>query len=161
MSISLELNFFYTQKNINRYQFPFQKDKQEIKDTNVNIEIPDSIFKYGKEKQQMSIKLFLIDSDNNIEHYFNIYYGKNSSYVNLDEFNNYSYEIILKNKESIKMKGKTFEFIEYDTIGNKDRKRLVLINYNLTYLYINKTFIDLKKNYSNKLSSFIKVLSIK
>ena len=95
MSTSLELNFFYTQKNINRYQFPFQKDKQEIKDTKVNIEIPDSIFKYGKEKQQMSIKLFLNDSDNNIEHYFNIYYGKNSSYLNLDEFNNYSYEIML------------------------------------------------------------------
>ena len=58
MSASIELNFYYIEKNIDKYQLSFQEEKQEIKDDSVIVDIPESVFKYGKDKSPMKITLF-------------------------------------------------------------------------------------------------------
>ena len=147
MSASLELNFFYKTKNIDRYQLSFQKDIQIIKEglLNSKIEIPESEFKYNKDKHQMSIKLFREKSDTNEEYYFNVYYGENAAYVQLDELHCYSYEIILRNIDNLHIRGSDNDFTKLDSMGNKDKKRLVLINYGPAFLIINEINLDLNQ----------------
>ena len=147
MSASLELYFFYKTKNIDRYQLSFQKDIQKIKEGLLisKIEIPESEFKYNKDKHQMSIKLFREKSDTNEEYYFNVYYGENAAYVQLDELHCYSYEIILRNIDNLHIRGSDNDFTKLDSMGNKDKKRLVLINYGPAFLIINEINLDLNQ----------------
>ena len=143
MSISIELIFFYVTKRIDRFQLSFQTEPKEINKAREKIILPDSIFKYGKDKSQMSIKLFKTNSDENNEYNFYVYYGENKAYIELENFSLKTYEIILRNIKNLKIYGVNHEFTEFDTIENKDKKRLVLINYVSNYLYINKVTYDL------------------
>ena len=143
MSVSIELIFFYYMKRIDRFQLSFQAKPIKINKKREKISIPDSIFKYGKDKCQMSIKLFKTNSNENNEYNFYVYYGENKAHIQLDNFSLKSYEIILRNIENLKIYGVDNEFTELDTIENKDKKRLVLINYVSNYLYINEVICDL------------------
>ena len=143
MAISIELNFFYYIQKVDRFQLSFQSEKQAIKENKSKINIPASTFKYGKDKTQMSIRLFKTNSNENNEYTFYVYYGENKAYIQLDELTFKSYEIILKSIENLHISGIKSEFTELDTIENTNKKRLVLINYDSNYLKINNIIYDL------------------
>lgn len=142
MTALIELNFFYKNKNIDRYRLSFQKEIQNIIGNRIKIKIPNNVFRHGKGKHPIKITLFKINSDFYNDYYFHIYYGKNCAYVQLDELNNHSYEIILRAKGNLKILNDETIFTELDTIENLDKKRLVLINYG-TFLKINNLQFDL------------------
>ena len=50
--------FYFRVKLIDRFQFSFQTEEQKITNNWMHIPIPESVFIYGKDKCQMSIKLF-------------------------------------------------------------------------------------------------------
>ena len=143
MAASIELYFFYNKKTINRFKFSFQSIPQIISKDCETITIPDSEFKYRKDKAQMKIQLYKYNSDNVIEFNFNIYNGLNFGYVNLDELYYHSFEIIFKNIENLQIFGNKIKFIKLDNMKNIDRKRLLLINYDLTQLKINGVNLNL------------------
>ena len=145
MSALIELNFFYKNKNIDKYKLSFQKEIQNILANKIIVNIPDKIFKYGKGKHPMKITLFKINSDFIKEYNFNIYYGKNCAYVQLDDLYNNSYEIIMRTTDNPHISYDDMIFNQLDTIENKDKKRLVLINYGSTFLKINNFAIDLSE----------------
>lgn len=145
MSASIKLHFFYVKKNIDRYKLAFQKEIQPIDKNIINIDIPEIIFKYGKDKRNMSITLYTAQTNIQKEFNFHVYYGNNSAYVQLDKLYYNSYEIILRNNEKLNIYGDENYFTELDTIGNIDKKRLVLINYGVTFLKINEINLDLHK----------------
>ena len=144
MSAFLELFFFfYRNKTIDRFKLSFQKEEQSIKKNRTTIKLPESIFNYGKDKSQISIKLFK-DSKNFKEYNFNVYYGENKGYIQIDVFCSKSFEIIFKSIKGLKIYGvtKDIEFTELDSIENKDKKRLLLINC-LSELNINEEYYNL------------------
>ena len=145
MSASIKFHFFYNKKNIDRYKLTFQKEIHPIDKNIINIDIPDTIFKYGKDKKNMSITLYTTQTNIKKEFNFHVYYGNNSAYVQLDKLYSNSYEIILRNIEKLNIFGDENDFTESDIIGNIDKKRLVLINYGATILRINEINLDLSK----------------
>ena len=136
MSITIELNFFYRIKEIDRFKLSFQENLQFIKEEKMKFSIPEYIFNNGKDKGSMSIKLFQIGSENSIESKFHVYYGENKAYVQLDMLCECTYEIILRNKSCSNISLLDKNFTELDSIGNKNFKRLVLINYGHNFLTI-------------------------
>ena len=143
MSPSIELNFVYNRKHIDRYQLSFQKEIQNIENDTIKIDIPKSLFKYGKDKIKMKITLFEKNSEKKKDFNFNVYNGKNCAYVGIGGLYSKTYEIILKSIENLKISGNDIEFTELDTNNNEDRKRLVLINWDSNYLKINEKEIIL------------------
>ena len=149
MSASIELNFFYFIKNIDRFQLSFQKDVQDIDEEKKIIPIPEYVFKHGKDKSHIIIKLFQINSNKSNEYNFNVYYGKNKAYVQLDSLDTKTYEIILKSIENLLISRKNKVFNELDNIENTDKKRLVLINYESNCISINGEVYDLNEIVQN------------
>ena len=144
MSPSIKLCFVYNNKHIDRYQLSFQNERYNIESDTIKIDIPKSLFKYGKDKIKMKITLFEKNSEKKKDFNFNVYYGNNCAYVNISGLYSKTYEIILKSIENLNISGNDIEFTELDTMNNKDRKRLVLINWDSTYLKINEKEIDLR-----------------
>ena len=143
MAAVIELNFFYKIKNIDRYRLSFQNQIQYITEKKTKINIPDKVFRYGRGKNKMKITLFKKNSDLKRDYDFHVYYGINRAYVQLDAFFNISYEIILRSIEMPEISIDNMMFDELDTMDNKDRKRLVLINFYSTFLKINNMNYDL------------------
>ena len=143
MSASIELNFYYIEKNIDKYQLSFQEEKQEIKDDSVIVDIPESVFKYGKDKSPMKITLFETNSTEKNEYDFHVYYGENLAYVDISGLNMKTYEIIFKSIKNLTISGNGIKFTKLDTIKNRDKKRLVLINWDATILKVNEKRINL------------------
>ena len=81
---------------------------------------------------------------------FNVYYGKNISYVQTDILYGYVHEIILQKMKDIQIKINEKEFKELDNLGNKERERLTLINYYCGNIQINGRDIDLTSIVSQK-----------
>ena len=145
MSASIELIFFYNFQRIDRFKFSFWIEPKNINKKRDIYPIPDSEFKYGKDKSQMKILLYKQNSNEYKEYDFNIYYSKNTAYIQLDGLFLKSYEIILRNtEENLRISSlMNYEFTEFDSMENRDKKRLVLINYGETNLFINKEPYDL------------------
>ena len=144
MRPSLDLFFFYfNDKYLKKFKLSFLKKKENIDEKNkVTFSIPDIVFKHGKDKATIHISLF--DKDDNSESYkFHVYYGKNSAYIQIDSFSNNVYELIFWNLNAIKISELGKEFTELDDLGNRDRKRLTLINFRSRFLKINGNDIDL------------------
>ena len=112
----------------------------------------------------MKIQLFSKDSNAYQEYQFFVYYNKNKAYIQLDNFALKSYEIILKNRENLRISGlSNNEFTEMNSIGNKDKKSLVLINYAESVLYFNKEPYDLSEiihENCEKIASFYQISEI-
>ena len=143
MSLGLDLIFFYfTSKKIKRFKLSFQEDIFNIINDKMSFQIPENVFKHGKDKAVISIILY--DFSNKYQSFkFNLYYGKNVAYIQLDELSRRVFEIIFQNMKEIKIIKEKNEFKELDNLGNKDRERLTLINYENTNLEINGKVFDL------------------
>ena len=141
MSSKLKLFFFhFGTPTIKKYKLSFRDIIEDIKNDNLkistNFSIPDFVFKHGKDKTAIGITLY--DESNNFENYkFNVYYGKNTAYVQTDGLSDYVFEIIFRNMKSVIIEHKETEFKELDNLNNKYRERLCLINYNTNFIHIN------------------------
>ena len=141
MSSKLKLFFFHSgTPKIKKYKLSFRDIIEDINNDNLKIStyfsIPDFVFKHGKDKTAIGITLY-DDSNNSNNYKFNVYYGKNSAYVQTDNFSDYVFEIIFRNMKYIKIEENGMEFKELDNLDNKNRERLCLINYYNHYIHIN------------------------
>ena len=147
MASTIQLNFFGKSYKNFLYQLSFQKTINAINEKQVSFNIPEYIFRQGKDKTVIRIKLFTNDLKENREHKFNVYYGINKVNISLYYLNDYTYEFIFF-KKAKKICILEDDFIELDTMGNKDLERLVLINYGFSDLFINNksyNLIDIKR----------------
>ena len=142
MSPTIQLTFFGKSYKNFLYQLSFQKTINTINVKQISFTIPEYIFKQGKDKAVIRIKLFTSDLKDSSEHKFDVYYGINKANVSLHFLNNHTYEFIFL-KKAKKISFLEDDFIELDTMGNEKLERLVLINYGFSELYINNKRYDL------------------
>ena len=144
MPATIKLNFFgNTNNTIIGYQLSFQNGIQFLKNESVTFNIPDNVFKYGKDKTLINIQLFGANLKEKKVHKFFVYYGDNKAYVQLKYLSDISYEIIFNGNHINKLNLSEKEFTELDTMGNNKLKRLILINYSDSYLFINNNGYNL------------------
>ena len=144
MPATIKLNFFgNTNNTIIGYQLSFQNGIQFFKNESVTFNIPDNVFKYGKDKTLINIQLFGTNLKEKKVHKFFVHYGDNKAYVQLKYLSDISYEIIFNGNHINKLNLSEKEFTELDTMGNNKLKRLILINYSDSYLFINNNGYNL------------------
>ena len=144
MCPSLDLLFFhfFDKYEIKKFKLSFRENKENIEKDKMTFPIPDIVFKHGKDKATVNISLY--DGKGTPEDYkFHVYYGKNTAYIQTDCFTKNVYELILMNLNNVKITEFGKEFNEFDNLGNRDRKRLMLINYRNRYIQINDENYDL------------------
>ena len=151
MASTLDLIFFqFFSKRITKFRLSFQEKPDDIKEDKRTFQIPENIFKHGKDKAVIQITLY--DDSNKFENYeFNVYYGRNRAYVQTDSFLKHVYEIIFKNLKNVNITQYGKQFKELDNLENQHRERLTLINYDSNLIEINGINIDLLNIVSNNL----------
>ena len=124
---------------ISKYKLSFQKSIQDIETNEIILDIPKELFKYKRDKIILSIELYEDNSINQISqtYKFNVYKGENKVYVIIDTWNNYVFEILFKNLENITISKGLQNYTQFDSLDNKYRKRLTLINFNESNILIN------------------------
>ena len=143
MSSILELNFYKQEINIiKKFKLCFDNEIKKIELNEYKYTIPDILFSYNKHKILLTIILFSDLED--FEFKFYVYKGENRVYIQLDYLFKTVYELIIKSAEKYKITQIKKDFIKLDSLGNKYRKRLTLINTD-PFIYINGE----KKNLMN------------
>ena len=124
---------------ISKYKLSFQKSIQDIEANEIILDIPKELFKYKIDKIILSIELYEDNPINQISqaYKFNVYKGENKVYVIIDTWNNYVFEILFKNLENITISKGLQNYTQFDSLDNKYRKRLTLINFNESNILIN------------------------
>ena len=127
MASSIGLNFFHIRTRlINRFKLAFQEIEQDIIGDYFQCNLPDELFKFNKEKATLSIKLF--DQNGEYEFLFNVYKGKNEAYIQLDYFFKTVFELIMYGNKTYNISLCKNKLEKLDTMENKYRQRLTLIN---------------------------------
>ena len=127
MSSFIELNFFYIKiKLIKKFKLNFNKTIEEINSDSFKYNLPENLFMYNKNKAIISLKLY--DDFEEYEFLFNVYKGLNQAYIQLDYFFRKVYEIIIYSEINHKIMYLGKELNKLDSLGNKYRKRILLIN---------------------------------
>ena len=140
---TLEINFYsFYEPNIIYYKLPFTNKTKIEQNNKVIITIPLEYFEYGKDKKFTNIKLLDKDSKEINNTNFFLYYGENISYVNTYETGS-NFELIFFNFDELSIAFNNIKFDRLDTFGNKDRKRLTLINYIYSTININNESVKL------------------
>ena len=144
MVATIQLNFFG--KNVDKFEYKllFHKKKHKITNNKISYDIPETIFKHGKDKAVISITLYLKGTKNFGTHKFYVYYSNNKVNIMLNYITKHTYEIIVLKKNNMKFSHEEIEFPELDTMGNNKFQRLVLINYEFTDISINDKLYDLQ-----------------
>ena len=143
--------FFYTflpqNPNIVSYKLSFEDNIRKIDSLEEIIDVPEDVFKYGKDKSKISIDFFSSSNEIMKTTEFPIYYySENNIYLGLGEDGNgYNLEFVFKNAKDLKIIKNEKEFNSFDTLGTKDRKKLTLINYSLQYININQKDINIRE----------------
>lgn len=127
MTATIELNFYKFKNNfINKFKLSFQNETTNIKLNEYKYTIPETLFNYNKHKILLYITLF---SDyENFDFNFYIYKGENKVYIQLDYLFKTVFELIIKSHDKYKITQINKDFTKLDSLGNKYRKRLTLIN---------------------------------
>ena len=126
---SLELNFFYhNQMLISRFSLSFDDTVVDIESEIYIINLPDDLFSNGKEKSLVSITLYTKEEYKDFSFYVDK--GENRAYIGRDELYWSVYQIIIYSKTKHKISQLKKEFIKFDSLGNKYRRRITLINTN-------------------------------
>ena len=150
MKATIELIFYYCRaKSITKFKLPFKESIEEIKSDEYKFDLPKELFKYNKEKSIFSITLY--DNIEEYEFFFYVYKGENKVYIQMDYFFKTVFELIIRSDSKPKIIQFKKELKKLDSLGNKKRERITLINtdYNIV---INGQSIDLwdiiAKNYN-------------
>ena len=151
----LELNFFYKAKQSKlKFNLSFDDIIQDINSEVYSFNLPDNLFNNGKDKSLVSITLY--SKEQNQDYQFYVNKGENRVYVGLDYLFWSVYQIIIYSKEkyTLSQLGKNFD--KFDSLGNKYRSRITLINTHPRFL-LNGKSVDFKKivgyNYDDKSES--------
>ena len=152
MSSFIELNLFYIKiKLIKKFKLNFNKTIEEINSDSFKYNLPENLFMYNKNKAIISLKLY--DDFEEYEFLFNVYKGLNQAYIQLDYFFRKVYEIIIYSEINHKIMYLGKELNKLDSLGNKYRKRILLINTE-EHLKIDNESLNLYKivlnNFDNK-----------
>ena len=125
---SLELNFFYhIQMPITKFSLSFDDTLVVIKSEIYTYNLPDDLFSNGKEKSLVSITLFTKDYQYK-DFSFYVEKGENRAYIGRDILYWSVYQIIIYSKTKHKISQLNKQFEKFDSLGNKYRSRLTLIN---------------------------------
>ena len=155
MISSIELNFYSkSSKLIKSFKLSFQDSKKGIEFESYNFTLPDNLFSFNKEKTILS--LFLWDDKEEYEYLFYVYKGKNQAYIQLDYLFKTVFELIIYSEKEYEIKSLGKRLNKLDSLGNKYRKRLILINTD-NNIVINNKGVSLSQivfsNYENKYST--------
>ena len=136
---------------ISKYKLSFQKSIQDIEANEIILDIPKELFKYKRDKIILSIELYEDNPINQISqaYKFNVYKGENKVYVIIDTWNNYVFEILFKNLENITISKGLQNYTQFDSLDNKYRKRLTLINFNESNILINNKLYSMNDIINN------------
>ena len=127
MASTIELNFLYfKEKYITKFQLPFSEEKEEIKSDVYKYDLPNDYFAFNKEKFVFSLTLY--SEYDQCEFKFYVNKGENKAYIGLDAFFRTVYQLIILSKENYQITQAHKKFEKLDSLGNKYRKRLTLIN---------------------------------
>lgn len=127
MASTIELNFLYfKEKYITKFQLPFSEEKVEIKSDVYKYDLLNDYFAYNKEKFVFSLTLY--SEYDQCEFKFYVNKGENKAYIGLDAFFRTVYQLIIQSKENHQITQAHTKFEKLDSLGNKYRKRLTLIN---------------------------------
>lgn len=140
---SLELNFFFLhQKFIVKFKLSFDDIIKDIEPKVYRFNLPDGLFNNGKDKSIVSITLYSKEEYQDFPFYVNK--GENRVYVGLDYLFWSVYQLIIYSKEeyTISQLGKNFD--KFDSLGNKYRSRITLINTEPKFL-LNGESVNLNK----------------
>ena len=141
MNPFIELNFYFmNNKYIKYFKLQFQKSKVEINNTEYKINLEENLFKNNRYKALLSLKLYAEKEENEFQFY--VYKHENHAYIQLDSFFDNVYELIICSKINYKIIQVDKIFEKLDSLENKYRKRLLLIN---TGKFININ--DIKLNF--------------
>ena len=139
----LELNFFCnSQKLIKKFHLSFDGIIRVIKSEVYRFNLPDNLFNNGKDKSLVSITLYSEEQSQDYSFYINK--GENRAYVGQDYLFWSVYQIIIYSQEKyiISQLGKNFD--KFDSLGNKYRSRITLINTEPRFL-LNGESLDFNK----------------
>ena len=149
---SIEFFFYYYEKRDFEYIEFLNKRYKVVKDS-IKINLDEEIFdqdKYISEIQLINNSPNLIKEIIEI-YYFNIYFGENIANIFLKS-NFSTHELIFNKEKNLCLKDINNNDIKYyDTLGNKNRRRYILINFNPKYLFINNEEINLLQ-FHNKIN---------
>ena len=127
MKSTIEINFFYfQQKYVTKFKLPFMSLPENITSDKYNYDLPNDLFKFNKVKAVLT--LILYSNIEGQEYKFYVYKGANTIYVQLEFLFDTVFELIIKSSQIINLRLLTQKFDKLDTLGNKYRKRLTLVN---------------------------------
>ena len=135
-------------EQIKYYKLSFENEETEphiINNTEAEYEVPDWVFKFGKDKANIFIKLF--DKFGDVAHIlkYQIYYNFNNIYLGKEnEGGGYNVELDFRNFKELKVNSGKLIFDSLDDNNTKDRKKLTLLNYNKTSIKVNNKVISFK-----------------
>ena len=150
MCASLELIFFCLGKaEITKFQLPFQNSPEDIKSNVYRFpNLDEKIFCHNKDKAVFT--LILYSDKKNFEFKFHIYKGENTVYIGKDYFFKKVYELIIfsENHKQYNITQMEQIFSKFDSLDNKYRKRLTLINVDSNIVFDGKN-VDLESVIKN------------
>ena len=140
---SLELNFFFLhQKLIVKFKLSFDDIIKDIEPKVYKFNLPDGLFNNGKDKSIVSITLYSKEEYQDFPFYVNK--GENRVYVGLDYLFWSVYQLIIYSKEKYTISQLRTNFDKFDSLGNKYRSRITLINTEPKFL-LNGESVNLNK----------------
>ena len=149
-------SLFKQKLEIDSYKLSFDNNIHKLDSLEATYEIPEDVFKYGKERTKIFIEFF--NSDNKFLNKigFPVDYCFNNIYLGKDGFGKgYNFEMIFKNFKEINVTFSEMTFNSFDNVGTENRKRLIILNYAPDSLSVNEKAIELKKGIENSSSNFL------
>ena len=154
---SLKLIFFSlipNESQITAYRLSFSDIIHQINSPEKTHPIPEDVFKYDKDRAEISMDLYNSENKNLNTIKFPVHYGKNTKYFEKEgDGNGLNFELIFKNCENLKITNLGKEFNSFDDNNTKDRKKISFLNYNLLSIDVNSIKINIHKEIQNIQSS--------
>ena len=149
-------SLFKQKLEIDSYKLSFDNIIHKLDSLEATYEIPEDVFKYGKERTKIFIEFF--NSDNKFLNKigFPVDYCFNNIYLGKDGFRKgYNFELIFKNFKELNVTFSEMTFNSFDNVGTENRKRLIILNYAPDFIFVNEKAIELKKGIENSSSNFL------
>ena len=140
------LNFLIGGNKINSYKLSFAPNNLYfILNSENTHEIPEEVFKFGKDKAIIYIILYDSKGNQLTTIKYLIYYCQiNTIYIEENYINNgYNLEIDFKYSNDLSIKTNDKEIKTLDSIETKDRKKITLINFNTPIITANQVNINI------------------
>ena len=153
--------FFFSLLNekidITYYKLSFANDiMYDLTTLEATYDIPDYIFKYGKEKKTISIEFFNHSKEYMGKIDFPIDYCLNNIYIQINgNCKGSNFDLIFRNGENLNVQISDKKFTEFDTAGTKDRKKLTILNFAFNYIMINNKQMNLNDFFANYNGKFL------